>query len=550
MTDVLLQALPTTKRIVTYERVSSDEQRERQTILLQGTALERELEAHPECELVGRYVDDGVSGTVRFAKRPGGGRLLRDAELGLFDEVLVYRNDRIGRDQIDPLLVQRQLEDSGVRLRSLQEGYADSLLFPITVAVASEERKTFLRRSADGMNEAARQGRYCGGIVAHGYRAEGHKNTSHFVPAEEALPGSPMSEAAVVRHIYERLAADGWSCRRIADELNDLGVRTKYVLEGRGVRGRRTQGLWGAGRVRNMATNPIYRGEQRYGRRSNKKREVVSAHVEALVSEEVWWAAQEALARNRAVPKNTRRIYLLRGVLKCAICGRNFCGSNSHGENWYRCDGTLRRSDLVGERCHAKRVKGAYLEPVVWSDIERFLRDPGDVLVEMQREAAGHPAGERQLEERERLEVALDERRSQRERLLDLYQHGDIGRPEFKQRAEHLREATGRIEERLAALAGQADEQDEPPDSNLLAKLRRRLDESLTAEQRQEIVRLLVRDITIHTDESDLTRRQRAVIRYRFDSAVVTRTDTRASKNYTFYRSLELPSGRRRGTAR
>jgi site-specific DNA recombinase len=530
MTDVLLQTIPTTKRIATYERVSSDEQRERHTILLQQAALEREVEAHPECHLVGRYVDDGVSGTIPFAKRPDGGRLMCDAGCGLFDEVLVYRNDRIGRDPIDPLLVQRDLEYHGIRLRSLQEGYADGLLFPITVAVASDERKTLLRRSADGMNEAARQGRYCGGIVAYGYRAEGHKNTSRLVPSEIAPPGSPMSEAAVVRHIFNRLAADGWSCRKIADELNVLGVRTKYVLEGRGVRGFRTQGLWGAGRIQNMVTNPIYRGEQLYGRRSDKKREVVTAQVEPLVSEELWGAAQETLARNRAVAKNTQRVYLLRGVLKCARCGRNFCGTSSHGDSWYRCDGTLRRSDLVGERCSAKRLKGAYLEPIVWRDIECFLRDPRDILIELQRETAGDPEGERLLEERRRLEVALGERREERERLIDLHQHGDISRPEFEQRAEQIRDAASKIEERLAALASQEDEHgDQHLDPDLLAELRHRLDEGLTAEQRQEIVRLLVRDITIHTG-SDSARTQRAVIRYRFDGAVATCTDRGSSR--------------------
>jgi site-specific DNA recombinase len=452
---------------------------------------------------------------------------MRDAELGLFDVVLVYDFSRMGRHEFDPLLVRRSLASNNVALCSIHEGDADSLLFPILNAVANEERKTFLRRSANGMNEAARQGRYCGGIVAYGYPVEGHRNTSRLVPAEEVPSGSTMSEAAVIRHIYQRLAAGGWSCRRIADELNDLGVPTKYVLEDRGVRGRRTQGLWGAGRIRNMATSPIYRGEQLYGRRSDKQRNVVSAEVEALVSEEVWWAAQETLARNRAIAKNTRRIYLLRGVLKCATCGHNFCGSSCHGENWYRCDGTLGRSDLVGERCSAKRLKGAYLEPVVWNDIERFLRDPGDILVELQREAAGDPAGERLHEERTRLDTALAERRDERERLLDLYQHGDITRPEFEERAERLKDTTGRIQGRLAALASQEDEHDDQhvgPD--LLEELRRRLDEGLTAEQRQEVVRLLVHDITVHTDESDPARRQRAVIRYRFDSVVATRTGT------------------------
>ena len=255
---------------------------------------------------------------------------------------------------------------------------------------------------------------------------------------------------------------------------------------------------------------------------------MVSAQAPGLVSADVWQAAQETLERNRAVPKNTRRIYPLRGVLKCAICGRNFCGSSSHGENWYRCDGTLRRSDLVGERCCAKRVKGAYLEPVVWRDIERFLRDPGDVLLELQQEAAGDPARDRLLRRAHSPEAALAERRDERERLLDLYQHGDIARPEFERRAEQLRKATGRIEERLAVRHEEDDQQDEHLDPDLLAELQRRLDEGLSPEQSQEIVRLLVRDITIHTD-SDSTRTQRAVIRYRFDSAQRVRVGTAPS---------------------
>ncbi len=156
------------------------------------------------------------------------------------------------------------------------------------------------------MNEAARQGRYCGGIVPYGYRAEGHKNTSHLVPAEEKQLGSPMSEAEVVRHIYRRLAADGFSCRRVADELNILGVPTKYALEGRGVRGKRTQGRWGPGRVGNMVSNPIYRGEQHYGRRSKRERRIISAQVVPLVSPELWQAAQETLARNRAHSEEQR----------------------------------------------------------------------------------------------------------------------------------------------------------------------------------------------------------------------------------------------------
>ncbi len=223
MTATLLETLPASTRVATYERVSSDEQRERNTIAMQRSALDRALEVHADWKLVERYVDDGVSGTVPFNERPGGGRLMRDAELGLFDVVLVYDFSRMGRHEYDPLYVHCRLASNNVALRSIHEGDADGLLFPILNAMANNERKTFLRRSADGMNEAARQGRYCGGIVAYGYRVEGHKNTSHLVPAEEVPAGSLMSEAAVVRHIYQRLAADGWSCRRVAGRVERFG---------------------------------------------------------------------------------------------------------------------------------------------------------------------------------------------------------------------------------------------------------------------------------------------------------------------------------------
>ena len=40
--------------------------------------------------------------------------------------------------------------------------------------------------------------------------------------------------------------------------------------DGRGVRGRRTQGLWRSGHIRNLVVNPVYKGLLQYGRRSSR----------------------------------------------------------------------------------------------------------------------------------------------------------------------------------------------------------------------------------------------------------------------------------------
>ena len=58
-------------RIATYARVSSDEQRERHTVLNQRAALDRRLSSEPSLRLFKHYVDDGVSGTIPLEERTG-----------------------------------------------------------------------------------------------------------------------------------------------------------------------------------------------------------------------------------------------------------------------------------------------------------------------------------------------------------------------------------------------------------------------------------------------------------------------------------------------
>ena len=115
-----------------------------------------------------------------------------------------------------------------------------------------------------------------------------------------------LSAADVVRRIYHHLASDGWTCPHIASEFNSLGIPTSYRRDGRGVRGRRTQGLWRSGHIRNLVVNPVYRGLLQYGRRSTKPngREVISASVSPLVSEDVWNAAhRHSQAQPRHAPQ-------------------------------------------------------------------------------------------------------------------------------------------------------------------------------------------------------------------------------------------------------
>jgi hypothetical protein len=130
-----------TRRVATYERVSSEDQRERETIRTQTDELARSLARDARVELIERYVDDGVSGMIPLAERPAGGRLMRDAAAGRFRELHVYKFDRLGRDAVDLLVVRRRLMELGLRVISVVEAEPDLLSYDVQAVVADHARR-------------------------------------------------------------------------------------------------------------------------------------------------------------------------------------------------------------------------------------------------------------------------------------------------------------------------------------------------------------------------------------------------------------------------
>ena len=243
-------------RIATYARVSSDEQRDRHTVLNQRAALDRRLSSEPGLLIFKHYEDDGVSGAASLEDRPGGGVLVRDARARRFSQLWGVRADRLGRDAFELFRIWTVFESIGISLRATDENIDDPFYFDIHAVIAANERRKFLERSAEGMNRAAKEGRYTGGIVPLGYTVSGDRGFRRLVP-DDSIMWAGLSAADIVRRIYRHLASDGWSCMRIANEFNDLGIPIVYRRAGRGVRGKRTQGLWCSGRIRNLVVNTV-----------------------------------------------------------------------------------------------------------------------------------------------------------------------------------------------------------------------------------------------------------------------------------------------------
>ena len=521
-----------------YLRVSTEEQRLKQSIETQRRFAERFFATH-NILVYSWYADDGVSGTIPLEQRPDGARLLADVQAGKIDTVYVYKLDRLGRDALVVLDAINQLEMCGAQVISMTENFdttnpAGRFMAAILGGWAGLERDTIVERSVEGTERLARGGAWMGGVVPYGYRAEGARQDSRLIISEQLIPGQRVSEAEVVRTIYRLSGEERWSCHAIAEHLNALGIPPHAVADEsgplRGKRQQRTASRWSAGHVRNLIVSTTYKGLHRYGRRTQKQREIFEREVPAIVSLHLWERAQQTLqghALFAAGEGSDTRPYLLGGLITCGLCGLTYIGTaSSGGRAYYVCNGKSQPRGLYGaqgKKCPSKSVNAQAIEAAVWQDIEGFLRHPGEVLDQFAARVEG------QYEEAERLRSELAQRQqalqaldAEKDKVIALYRRGRIDESDLDRQLDQVQqEAAGagqelaEFQERLRAL--QQQEQELLGARDLLARLARQLEEPLTWQTQRQLVEALVEGIRVDTVQDDAGKREAFVtVTYRF----------------------------------
>jgi DNA invertase Pin-like site-specific DNA recombinase len=206
-----LNPLPTPdpRCCVLYRRVSTVDQAD------SGYGLGAQSEAiaafvkREHLEVVGSFADPGVSGTIALEDRPGLSQALVTAMTKGAGALVVARHDRLARDTLVALLIERAFADAGMRIlyADSSNGESDADRFTRTVlhAAAEQAKRDVVRRLAAGrkIKAANKPGSYLGGRPPYGYKAQGH---------ELAIDSG---QADIVRRIYY-LAREGKSIRDIA----------------------------------------------------------------------------------------------------------------------------------------------------------------------------------------------------------------------------------------------------------------------------------------------------------------------------------------------
>src|SRR5215218_7130117 len=424
-------------RVALYVRVSTDRQQHAQTIEQQVTQLHSYVAAHQGWTVAAEHVfrDDGYSGAR--LDRPGLDALRDHAARAAFDVVLVTAPDRLARNFVHQMVVLEELERRGVRVvfidRPCSDDPHEQLVTQIRGAVAEYERTLIADRMRRGRQARLRSGQLLPWTRApYGYRLHPER------PHDPAVLQIDPVAAVVVSELFAAYAAGGVTLHTLAAQLTARGVPTPTGRP-----------IWRPKTIRNLLTNPAYKGQAASGRlrttparqrksalepigkgvstRAHPSQEWITVPVPALVTAEQFGLVARRLAANqRTARRSTTHPYLLRGLVSCGVCRLSCSGVTRTASDtryrYYRCLGKMARvSSGRASCCPARFIPASQLDELVWADLRAVLERPELVAQALERAHSGAWVPQELRRRQATLRGVRTSVTRQRQRLLEAY---------------------------------------------------------------------------------------------------------------------------------
>lgn len=263
------------------------------------------------------FIDDGKSGWTfdrpAFIELENYCKEHHDIEF-----LIVPHFDRFSRtDPLDAMSKERYFREKlGVKVLQVTES-ADidtndptfGLIRFIQAFTSNQERRRIVERALHGAYDRLSQGHYCA-KAPFGYENQRNANKEAFIAIKE-------TEAVAVRAMFKAFV-NGAPLKDVAKVGRPLGFKNK-----------------GNGHVQRLLGNPVYAGLVRVPAYKGKPSRIVKAHHSPIVSEGMYWRAQELLGQGPKYLKHMKDEVYLRGVLHCHECGRIMTAGNSKGKYRY-----------------------------------------------------------------------------------------------------------------------------------------------------------------------------------------------------------------------
>ncbi len=513
-----------------YARVSSARQKKDETIGSQTAAL-REHAAQARLEVPAEWIfeDEGHSGATLV--RPALEALRDLAAQGCVDVVLCYSPDRLARKFAYQALLLEEFARAGVRVEFVKGPRGDSpedqLLIQFQGMFAEYEKAQLMERYRRGKAHRAR----CGSVNVLGGAPFGYR----YVP-KTADSGASYEivdhEAVIAAELFRRYTDDGASIADLTRWLTSENVPT-----------RTGKARWDRSVVWGMLRNPAYAGTAVFGKtqvlqespglnrrarlegrsvpRASKtvdrpREEWIEIPVPAIVTAGTFGRAAQRLADNkRYAARNTKVPSLLQGLAACSACGygyyRTSARTTSRKIYYYRCLGSDDYRYEGGRVCGNKPVRADYLDTVVWDHITGLLADPALIRAEISKRLEAARTSDPVTSQRTRLQAALAKAAASITAMIEAYSEQLITIDELRARMPHLRARETNLRGQLDAVDAQA------ADRDAYLKLAGDLEGFLTqlhgnaatatVEDRQRVLRLLVKDILIGPEKITIRHR-------------------------------------------
>src|SRR5271165_238020 len=513
-----------------YARVSSARQKKDETIGSQTAAL-REHAAQARLDVPEEWVfeDEGHSGATLV--RPALEALRDLVAQGCVDVVLVYSPDRLARKFAYQALLLEEFARAGVRAEFVKGPRGDSpedqLLVQFQGMFAEYEKAQLMERYRRGKAHRAR----CGSVNVLGGAPFGYR----YVP-KTADSGASYEivdhEAVIAAELFRRYTDDAASIADLTRWLTSENVPT-----------RTGKARWDRSVVWGMLRNPAYAGTAVSGKtqvlqespglnrrarlegrsvpRASKtvdrpREEWIEIPVPAIVTAETFGRAAQRLADNkRYAARKTKVPSLLQGLAACSACGYGYYRTSTRTTNkkiyYYRCLGSDDYRYEGGRVCGNKPVRADYLDTVVWDHITGLLADPALIRGEISKRLAAARTSDPVTSQRKRLQAALAKATASITAMIEAFSEQLVTIDELRARMPHLRARETGLRGQLDALDAQAADRDAylklaDDLEGFLAQLRGNA-ATATVEDRQRVLRLLVKDILIGPEKITIRHR-------------------------------------------
>ena len=398
--------------------------------------------------LVRLYADEGISGT-KTKNRKEFMRMMADADKGLFDMVVVKDISRFARNTVDLLQNVRKLKSLGIETQFLTANMTSmgNSEFVLTIfgALAQEESANTSKRVKFGKKMNAEKGRVPN--IVYGY----DKTIGDYFNLE-----INKEEAAVIKQIFKMYTEEGYGALKIANHLNEQGVRTK-----RGC-------TWSQNAICRILDNELYTGKVINGKQevtdflTGKRTEkdetewmVVERPDLRIIEPEIYEKAKEVrAAQSKSFHLTSEREsnkYLFSTLIKCKECGWSFRRIVRKYKNTYIrwvCSGHNGRG---ADSCpNAQKVDEDELIQVLNDYFAEILKNKKNVICYVTNEFQRvYKAKDENVNYEKELNVQLARLQKTRQKYMDMYTDDLISREELKDKIGGMRKEIERLENKL-----------------------------------------------------------------------------------------------------